>query len=124
MTDARNVRRAPRGAMPVIVLALAAFLVLVTVLSLQMRAGRDPALRPAAAAQPPKRILKRKIVVRRVIITDAPAVAASVPSSGASVASAAVAPAPAAPVTSAAPVQAAPVAAAPPPAPAPVTRTS
>lgn len=124
MTEPRKARRAP-GPMVVVVLALGGFLILLSILSLQMRAGHDPALRPTATAETPRTILKRRIVERRVIITDEPAPAAS-PSTGAGSAAGVAGQVPAsapAPVPRAAPVQAAPVAPPPPP-PAPVTRTS
>jgi hypothetical protein len=98
--------------MPVILAALAGFVVVLAILSLQMSVGRDPAVK-SAAAPAPRRILERRVVVRRVVITDAPA-------------------SPRAPARASAPAQASPstpppapvqVVQAPPP-PAPVTRTS
>ena len=50
MTDRGEATRASPGAMPVVTAALGGFLILLTVLALQMRAGHDPALKPSAAA--------------------------------------------------------------------------
>jgi hypothetical protein len=124
MTDPREKRRSAPGAMPVIVSTLGSFLILLTILSLQMRAGADPAVRPTATAEPPKTILKRRIIETRVIITDAPrpATASSSPAAVSTAGAGQVSASSPAPVARAAPVQAAPVA--PPPPPAPVTRTS
>jgi hypothetical protein len=114
MTDRSEAPASP-GMMPALTAALGGFLILLTLLALQMRAGHDPALKPSAAATPQRSILERRIVKTRVIITDAPEPSSGEPAS---------VPAASAPVAvRAAPVQAAPVAA-PPPAPAPVTRTS
>jgi hypothetical protein len=103
------------GAMPVLTAALGGFLIVLTILALQMQAGHDPALKPSAAATPQRSILERRIIKTRVIITEAPRANAGVPAG---------LPAPSAPVVAvrAAPVQAAPVA--PAPAPTPVTRSS
>jgi hypothetical protein len=124
MTDTREKRSRGPGAMPVIVATLCGFLILLTILSDQMRTGRDPAIKPSATAERPRTILERRIIEKRVIITDAPAPSAGSPTLGASPVGGQVAASPPAPVTRAAPVQAAPVAPAPPPPPAPVTRTS
>jgi hypothetical protein len=70
MTDHR--RRPPVGSLPVVTAALGGFLILLTVLALQMRSGRDPALKPEAAAPPSQTILKRRIIKMRIIIFDAP----------------------------------------------------
>jgi hypothetical protein len=96
----------------------AAFLVLWLLLSVQMAAGKDPALGPKAkelaaarSAPPVRRVVKRTVIVRRVETPGAPEPAPA-------------APAPAAPpaVSTLAPQTAPPVVAAPP---APVvTRTS
>lgn len=123
--DSRRQRRNAPGAMAVVAPALGGFLILLTILSLQMRAGNDPAFKSTATAEPPKTILERRIVETRLIITDAPAPAAGSRSSGAGSAAGAAGQVPAsapAPIVRTAPVQAAPVA--PPPPPAPVTRTS
>jgi hypothetical protein len=114
MTDRSETPASP-SKMPVLTAALGGFLIVLTLLALQMRAGHDPALKPSVAAPPQRSILERRIVKTRIIITDVPR-----PSAGEPVG----VPAASAPVAvRAAPVQAAPVAA-PPPAPAPVTRTS
>ena len=62
MTDARKARRGSPGAMAVVVLTLGGFLILLSILSLQMRAGHDPALGSTATAEQPRVILKRRIV--------------------------------------------------------------
>ena len=64
--------------MPVVATALGGFLILLTILALQMRAGHDPALKPSVTAAPPRTILKRRIIKTRVIITDAPTASAGV----------------------------------------------
>jgi len=94
--------------------AIALFLVVFTLLVVQMRLGGDPALGAGTAAKParPRHVLVHR-VVRRVVIVRVPAAGA---------------PAPAAPATSA-PAAPPPVAATPAPAPAPapapvVTRAS
>jgi hypothetical protein len=110
--------------MPVVMAAaLAAFFALLALLSLQMRAGADPAVKPSAAPEIPRIVVKRRIVKTRIIITDAPrSPSGGSPSlpTGAPVTASAPAAAPVrsapAPIVSAAP--------APPPPPAPVTRTS
>jgi hypothetical protein len=118
MTDRSEAPASP-GAMPVLSAAFGGFLVVLTLLALQMRAGHDPALRPSVAATPRSSILERRIIKTRVIITDAPRASAGVPAGSGL-------PAASAPVVAvrAVPVQAAPTAPAPAPAPAPVTRTS
>ena len=110
MTESRDARGP--GAMPVLLAALAAFVVVLAILGLQMRAGRDPAVK-GTAAPAPRRILERRVVVRRVVITDAPA-SAPAPARASAPAQASPSPPPPAPVQ---------VVQAPPP-PAPVTRTS
>jgi hypothetical protein len=76
--------------------SLAAFLALLAVLAVQVRAGRDPALGPAAPAEP-RRVIVHRVIVRRVIVTGArrptPAAAGSSARGGAA-APAAPAPAP------------------------------
>ena len=116
MTARSKPGRGP-GAAPVIVAALGGFLIVLAILGGQMRAGNDPAVKPAAASPAPRRIVERRVVVRRVIITDAPAAG-----SGPAASRGAAAAVPAAPSTvRSAPVQ---VVQAPPPPAAPVTRTS
>jgi hypothetical protein len=125
MTNPREKRRSGPSPVSVIVSAFGGFLILLTMLSFQMRAGADPALKPSLTAEPPKTILKRRIIETRVVITDPPAPSDGSSSAGASPTAGAtgqVAVSPPAPVARVAPVQAAPVA--PPPPPAPVTRTS
>jgi hypothetical protein len=118
MTESRHSRADALVATAVVALALAAFLIVFTVLARQMRTGNDPAIQPAVAQQP-RVIVKRRIVEKRIVVVDAPRAAASAPlpaSSASSQQGRAVA--------VRAPVQAAPVAPAPAPAPAPVTRSS
>ena len=105
--------------------SLAAFAVVLTLLVIQMRAGRDPALRarPVAAVAPaPRRVLVRRVIVKRIVVDevrDAEDVGAA-PSRSVAVTPGQTAPAPA-PAPAAAPVPAP----APAPAPAPlVTKTS
>lgn len=124
-------RRRP-GPLPVAAATLATFLVIVTLLAMQLRNGRDPALGAGpggsnASQAAPKRVLVKRIVKRKVIVRLIPGET----SGGAQLAAGgAAAPAPAgagaAPVTSApAPAAAAPApAAAAPSAPAPVTGSS
>jgi hypothetical protein len=64
--------RAPRsrGALAVLWVAVAVFLVLLALLALRVAGGQDPALRARAAAipLPPRHILVRRIYERRVIV--------------------------------------------------------
>jgi hypothetical protein len=115
MTERPQTARGP-GPMPVIVTALAGFVVVLAILVAQMSAGKDPVVTPAAAPVPTRKIVHRRIVVRRVIVTDAPA-RTSGEATGPAPAPASPPPAHSAPVQV---VQAPP----PPPPPAPVTRTS
>jgi hypothetical protein len=111
MTD--RPARSRSGIVPVALAALAAFLVVLLLLTVQMRLGADPALkaRPVAAA-PPKRILVRRIERRTILVRVVPAETDDHPSVAITARSAPAAPSPA------------PVAA-PAPAPAPiVTRSS
>lgn len=74
MTDrpARRPRRPGLGA--VAQASLAAFAIVLALLVLQLRAGRDPALGPgrraaaAAVAAAPRRVLVRRVVVTRVVV--------------------------------------------------------
>ena len=94
--------------------SLAAFVVVLTLLVVQMRVGRDPALgsrRAAVAAPAPRRVLVRRVIVKRVVVDevrDAEDGAASAPPGRAVVTTGQTAPAPA------------PAAAAPAPAPLPL----
>lgn len=112
MTERSKAGHGP-GATPVIVMALGGFVVLLAILSLQMWAGNDPVLKPRVAADAPRKVVKRRVVVRHVIVTDAPADTAGPAPTRTP------APTPATP----APVSPAPVQPAPAPA-APVTRSS
>jgi hypothetical protein len=98
--------------------SLAAFAVVLTLLVVQMRVARDPALgaRPAAAVAPaPRGVLVRRVIVKRVVV-DEVRDAGAAPSRSVVVTPGQAAPAPA-PAPAAAP--------APAPAPAPlVTKTS
>jgi hypothetical protein len=123
MTERGEATRPSRGVVPVVTAALGGFLILLTVLALQMRAGHDPALKPSVAAAPRRAILERRIIKTRVIVIDAPKASEGVAAGSSGSSGSPAAPAPAAAVK-AAPVQAASVAPAPPPAPAPVTRAS
>jgi hypothetical protein len=120
MTDPVPSRRSP--AMAVVVTALGSFLIVLALLSIQMRTGQDPALKGArtAAATLPRTIVQRRIIKTRVIITEAPSPGPTTPASAAAGAQA--------PSTGSAPRVAVPpvqiVQAAPAPVPAPVTRTS
>jgi hypothetical protein len=70
-TPAARRRPKPPGAWPVAVGALATFLVVITLLAVQLRRGQDPALGAAASAPAtpaPKRVLVRRIV-KRVVLT-------------------------------------------------------
>lgn len=119
MTEPRAPRRPRRpGLLAVGVWSLAAFVVVLVLLVVQMRVGRDPALgaRPAAALAPaPRRVLVRRVIVKRVVVDevhDAEDAGASAPQRTVVVVPQSSAPAPA-------------PAAAPAPAPAPlVTKTS
>ena len=75
MTEVPRAHGAPAAArgrtVPVAIWAAAAtFLLVLTLLALQVAAGRDPALRARAAAVPlpARRVLLRKIYERRVIV--------------------------------------------------------
>ncbi|HEY8770795.1 MAG TPA: hypothetical protein VIM03_09640, partial [Thermoleophilaceae bacterium] len=69
MTEVRRASRREPGLFPVAVTSLAAFLILLTFLAWQLRAGRDPALGAARQGAPaaPRRIVVRRIV-RRVVV--------------------------------------------------------
>ena len=110
---ARTGKPGPAGLM---LWSLSAFLLLLALLAVQVRAGGDPALGPAKpAAQAERRVIVHRVILRRVVVTErAPAQAAS---------SGAAAPAP----STSAPAPAPPSAPAPPPAapaPAPVATGS
>jgi hypothetical protein len=126
MTDRGEATRTSGSAIPVVTAALGSFLILLTILALQMRAGHDPALKPSVAAAPQPSILERRIIKTRIIVTDAPRASTGVPAGSPGSSGSLGTPAAPAPVVAvrAAPVQAAPVAPAPAPTPAPVTRTS
>jgi hypothetical protein len=74
MTDGQTTRAVPRrpGPWPVIAGSLALFLIMLAFLVLQLRAGRDSALR--AGATPAKRVLIRRqenrVVITRVVADD------------------------------------------------------
>jgi hypothetical protein len=74
MTEPRAPRRPRRpGLLAVGGWSLAAFVVVLALLVVQMRVGRDPALgaRPAAAVAPaPRRVLVRRVIVKRVVIDE------------------------------------------------------
>ena len=74
MTDPRAPRRPRRpGLLAVGAWSLAAFVVVLALLVVQMRVGRDPALgaRPAAALAPaPRRVLVRRVIVKRVVVDE------------------------------------------------------
>jgi hypothetical protein len=132
-TEAASPPSRPRkrpGPLPVAAATLATFLVLVTLLAMQLRSGRDPALGAgpgASAAQAaPKRVLVKRIVRRKVIVRLIPSeTSGGAPVAAGGAAAPATAGAGAAPVTSApAPAAAAPAAAPAPAAPAPVTASS
>jgi hypothetical protein len=133
MTEARRTPRRGPGTFTVATASLAAFLILLTFLAWQLRAGRDSALGAARPAQqaPGKRILVRRIIRRVVVERVVPApvaatssatpLAAQVGTSSPGAASAT----PSAPAASQVPAAApAPTRPAPAPAPAPVTRSS
>jgi hypothetical protein len=126
-TESRRPRRGP-GPWTVVVTSVAAFLILLTFLAWQIRAGRDPALggKGVAAPIPKKRVIVRRVVKRVVIdrvvrVPDVPQAGGGAPAAAPSgtVASGPVASGPA--PQAAAPAVPAP---SPAPAPAPVTRTS
>ncbi|MGZ8632929.1 MAG: hypothetical protein ACXWZZ_03615, partial [Solirubrobacteraceae bacterium] len=54
--------------------SLVAFVVVLTLLVVQMRVGRDPALgaarRAAVAAPAPRRVLVRRVIVKRVVVDE------------------------------------------------------
>ena len=123
MTEPRAPRRPRRpGLLAVGGWSLAAFLVVLTLLVVQMRVGRDPALgaRSAAAVAPaPRRVLLRRVIVERVVID----VVHDAEDGGAGASGRTVAVVPPGPAPAPAPAAAA--APAPAPAPAPlVTKTS
>jgi hypothetical protein len=61
--------------LPVATIAAALFLVVLIYLALQVRAGRDPAIGASkSAADVPRQVSVRRIIVRRVIEDDAPRV--------------------------------------------------
>jgi hypothetical protein len=74
MTDPQAPRRPRRpGLLAVGVWSLAAFVVVLVLLVVQMRVGREPALgaRPAAAVAPaPRRVLVRRVIVKRVVVDE------------------------------------------------------
>ena len=74
MTEPRAPRRPRRpGLLAVGAWSLAAFVVVLALLVVQMRVGRDPALgaRPAAALAPaPRRVLVRRVIVKRVVVDE------------------------------------------------------
>jgi hypothetical protein len=118
MTERSARRRGPAGMPGVATAAFAGFLVLLAFLAFQMRAGRDPVLKPTVAAQQPQTVLHRRIIKTRVIVIDpqprnGSAAAGSSGTSGL--------PAASAPAVVRTPAQPAPV---PSPPPAPITRTS
>jgi hypothetical protein len=102
------------GAAPTYALTAAAFLIVLTLLAWQVRAGKDPAIgpaKPAAATAPKKRVVVVKRIERKVIVEEAapataPAAAAPAP---AGAPSAPAAPAPAAAAPAPAPAAPAPV---------------
>jgi hypothetical protein len=110
-------RRAPRRPSPAWVFgaALGAFALVLALLAVQVRAGRDSALGPgtpvATPAERPRRILVRRIVQTTVVthvaaadpVPAAPAVPAPASSGPAAPAPAAAAPAPVAPAPAPAP---------------------
>jgi hypothetical protein len=132
MTERQAPRRPRRpGLLAVGGWSLAAFVVVLALLVVQMRVGRDPALgaRPTAAAAPaPRRVLVRRVIVKRIIVDevrDAPVAGATAPSRTlVLVPQQTATPAPA-PAAAPAPAPAAAPAPAPAPTPAPlVTKTS
>jgi hypothetical protein len=82
--------------LPVATIAAALFLVVLIYLALQLRAGRDPAIGTSkSAANAPRQVIVRRIIVRRVIEYDAPrAPRAAAPAQPAATPSPAAAPAP------------------------------
>jgi hypothetical protein len=82
--------------LPVATIAAALFLVVLIYLALQVRAGRDPAIGASkSAADVPRQVSVRRIIVRRVIEDDAPRVPrAAAPAQPAATPSPAAAPAP------------------------------
>ena len=95
------------GSIAVVTVAAAVFLVVLTFLALQVRAGADPAIGagPKPVAPTPRQVIVRRVIIKRIVEEDAPPAAPGIVASAS-------APAPSAP-------------AAPAPAPAPVvTRAS
>jgi hypothetical protein len=82
--------------LPVATITAALFLVVLVHLALQVRAGRDPAIGASkSAANVPRQVIVRRILVRRVIKDDAPrAPRAAAPAQPAATPSPAAAPAP------------------------------
>jgi hypothetical protein len=74
MTEPRPARRPRRpGLLAVGGWSLAAFAVVLALIVVQMRVGRDPALgsRPVAAVAPaPRRVLVRRVIVKRVVVDE------------------------------------------------------
>ena len=89
--------------------AVAAFLVVFTLLAVQLRRGDDPVLGATAAPPGPKRVLLKRVIKRKVVVTVRPAKAP--------------APDPAPVVSSSAPSSSAPASPAPAPAPSPPVAT-
>ena len=102
--------------MPVVTATFATFLILISLLGYQLRAGHDPALgaKTANAQVQPRRVLLRKVVRRKVIVTIKPADQAYASAGGSSGSSG----------SSVSASTSAPSAAPPPPAPAPVATSS
>ena len=73
MTDRQAPRRPRRpGLLAVGGWSLAAFVVVLALLVVQMRAGRDPALgaRPAVVRSAPRRVLVRRVIVKRIVVDE------------------------------------------------------
>ena len=76
MTEPRPRKQRKPRAVPVVLTAVAAFLVVFTLLAVQMRTGHDPALGATVASTKtpaPRRVLVHRVVERRVIVTVRPA---------------------------------------------------
>lgn len=122
-------RRRP-GPAPVAAASLATFLVLLTFLAWQLRAGRDPALGSQAAPTPKKHVLVKRIERTVVVEVVKPRTRAVAPPPASSARPGPASPAPSAPRAYSAPAPVRPAAPSPPPAPAPapapapVTRAS
>jgi hypothetical protein len=74
MTDRQSPQRRRRPRLLAVgVWSLAAFVVVLVLLVVQMRVGRDPALgaRPAAVVAPaPRRVLVRRVIAKRVVVDE------------------------------------------------------